>query len=373
MHDAEFVLFAPRSAWAQRLPTASSARLATLTLPSFALREQIELPRLAVGLGLDLLHCPGTTAPVFGRTPLVLTVHDASFMMSSARMPPPTTTRQRLGRLYRRIVVPRAAHRAARVITVSSHAARECAELLGLDPAELSVIPHGAPEATREREPARADLGVADYVLYFGGYASHKNVQGALAAFELLVRDNVALAGLEMLLLGVPPERAQGLLGRVPWLAQSGRVRALGFVSDAEEKRALVEGARCLLVPSLNESFGLPLLDGLAAGTPVVASDIPAFREVGADAVIYVDPRDPSSIAGALERVIVDDQLRLELKQRSAARLDLYRWSSAAEATACIYLDILRDHGDVGPRRVAPLAPDTQPVRADGHTGPPTP
>ena len=259
------------------------------------------LPRKAGSGDIDVLHCPGHRAPLKSAVPVVVTLHDLAVL----RHP---ETFNRWTRWYSRVMLPRVVRAAARVIAVSSFTAREAVELLGLDETKIRVVPHGV---ERPFEP-EGQAATGTYALAVGTIEPRKNLPRASEAARL--------AGLELRVVG--PE-GWGDVG----------VQSLGFVSD-EVLAALYRGAQCLVFPSLYEGFGLPVLEAMACGTPVVTSNSGALAEVAGDAAVLVDPYDVDAIAAGIEEA---RSRREELRAKGLERVRPFTWDETARRTVEIY------------------------------------
>ncbi len=249
----------------------------------------------------DVLHCTGHRGPLLSSTPLVVTVHDLAVIRH-----PDTFNRWTRG--YSRALLPRLARSAARVIAVSEFTARESVELLGVDEDRVRVIPHGVEPQFSPEGPAAE----GDYVLFVGTREPRKNLDRLAEAARLV--------DIELRVVGDPG------WGRVG-------VESLGFVDDAELAR-LYRGAACLAYPSLYEGFGLPVLEAMACGTPVVTSADSAPAELAGDAAVLVDPLDVESIAAGIREAIAR---RDELRAAGLERASDFTWDKAAKATADVY------------------------------------
>jgi glycosyltransferase involved in cell wall biosynthesis len=253
-----------------------------------------------VARGADVLHCPTYRAPLRSKTPVVVTVHDLAVFRYPEAFRPWTRT-------YSRALVPRVVRAAARVIAVSEFTKREVVELLGI-PAERIVVVPNAVDAVFGPDGEAAD---GDYVLAVGTLEPRKNLPRLAQATERL--------GVELRVVG-----ARGW-GRVEL---PGSVRWLGELPD-DELAALYRGARCLAYPSLYEGFGIPVLEAMACGCPVVTSAGGACEEVAGGAAVLVDPLDVESIADGIERA-GDGSAGLERASR-------FSWHASAAATAAVY------------------------------------
>ena len=289
--------------------------------------DQFWLPFAARNARVGLLHMPAFPAPVAWRGRVVLTVHDAAPWLF-----PDTVSAG--ARLYYRPLFPRSLRRASMVLT-PSRAARADLVATGLaTPGRIRVIPNGVSQGFLDA--ARTATAGAPYVLFVGTIEPRKNLGTLLAAFRLVLRERGTL---DLVLAG------RAGWGGLPKLSDLGsHVRHLGQVSD-EELVCLYANASCLVLPSLYEGFGLPLLEAMAVGTPAVASDLPALRELGGDTVRYADPHDPAALARAIKACLADVEATHMLAESARGRAQGYRWGRHADAVLAIYREVLGQHG----------------------------
>jgi glycosyltransferase involved in cell wall biosynthesis len=308
-----------------RLTRAGSARYVEGLRSS--LRGRVELVELAWGgpgrataalrdavwypLGLpraarraDVLHCPTFRGPLRSRVPLVVTVLDLAVLRHPGLF-------NRWNAAYSRLAVPRVVRAARRLIAISEFTKRELVELLGVDPASVTVV-GVPPRAGLTPGGAAAD---GDYVLAVGTLEPRKNLRRAAEA--------AARVGAELRVVGA---RGWGRVG-------ADGVRWLGEVRDDELERQL-RGARALVYPSLYEGFGIPILEAMSVGTPVVTSRGGATEEVAGGAAVLVDPLDPASIAAGLAEA---DDRREELRALGLERARAFTWDDVARRTVEVY------------------------------------
>lgn len=273
--------------------------------------------------GADLVYLPNLNF-VATKKPLIVTVHDLSF----ARFPEFFSAKQRL---WHAAVGPRRLlRRAAAVVAVSEHTKRDIVETYGLSTEKISVISPGVGAEYRPADAAsiaavREKYGLKNgYFLYLATLEPRKNVIGLIAAFETLEGET------ELVLAGGKGWLYKDIFRRAAASPARERIRFLDYVGEAD-KPALYSAATALAYPSFYEGFGLPPLEAMACGTPVVASHATSLGEVVGDAGILVDPHDITALADGLREVRDDGALRAELSRRGMERAKMFTWEKSAE------------------------------------------
>jgi glycosyltransferase involved in cell wall biosynthesis len=292
------------------------------------------LAREGARKGAQVLHVP-TPAPARGAgLPLVVTVHD----LLPLRMPHLFTRQTRWHtRLYAPFV-----RRATRVITPSLYTRAEVIELLGMPEERVIAIPEGAAERFApcevDRDVLRVELGITGpYVLCVGTLEPRKNLATVLRVFK---RVSVAVPDAELVIVGGRGWRNEDFEAELGRGDVTRRLRVTGFVSD-ERLVELYAGAACFLFPSLGEGFGLPPLEAMACGAPVVMSDRPALPEVAGEAALMAPPLDADVLADHVSRVLQDGELAAGMRAAGLARAKRFTWAAAAAATERVYREAL--------------------------------
>ena len=290
----------------------------------------------------DVLHCPFYYGPPRPRCPVVVAIHDILPVEHPEWFP-------RAWANPLRWLIPWAARSAAAIVVYAHSVAERIEARFGIDRARIRVIPHGV-DPTRFAPPSPERVGAVrrrwsggrPYVLQVGALEPRRGVDLALAAVGELRRD---YRDLVLLLTG--PDRAPvpGLDPPPPWVIRTGAV-------PEEELPALYAGAEAVLSPSRGEGFDLPLLEALACGAPVVASDIDVHVEHFAQAVALFSSGDREGLAGALERVLGDGEYRAELVRRGRRLAAAFSWERSARAHAELWLEVAGG-GGAAARRLA--------------------
>ena len=316
------------------------------TRPQRALWEQSLLPLYLRRLKIDLFHSPHHTLPLLARVRQVVTFHDVTFFLIPERYP-------LLRRLYMQWASRLSARRAHAVIAVSQTVRADIVRVLKVPEGKVYVVPE-APgllageetvagsldtQPTRARAPTQWDGPSLPYpyILTVGTLEPGKNHRALLLAFRELKGEPI---GHKLVIAGQGGWRHERLPRLVEELGLAGEVFFTGY-TPARELAALYSGASLFVFPSLYEGFGLPPLEAMAFGVPVVASAAGALPEVLGDAALLVRPEDHHSLAKAMARALADGELRRELRERGLARAREFSWESTARQTIAVYRAVM--------------------------------
>ena len=308
------------------------ARTAVQALPRPVLYDgwhRFSKPALRGLADVDVVHAPSVAVPPKGHKPLVVTVHDAAPELFPEAFP-------RRGRTFHRLGMIATAHRADLVITVSQAAAAEIVAHSDIPQDRIRVVPNGVlapppdPAATADLREKRG-LGERPFVLWVGSLEPRKGVDTLLEAMAALPpgRADTVLAGFEGWLAARPASAER--------LGES--LHELGRVSEAV-LWGLYAGATIFAFPSRHEGFGLPVIEAMSQGTPVVAADIPAIREVAGDAAVLVPPDRPDQWAEAIAALLADERERDRLAAAGRARARIFDLRSTCAATRAVYREV---------------------------------
>jgi glycosyltransferase involved in cell wall biosynthesis len=296
----------------------------------------VGLPRAASRAAVDLIHAPAYTGPLKAPVPVVLTIHDVSYERHPEWYP---YRRDPLRRAFYR----RCARAASHILTVSEFSRGEIAAAYGIAPARITVTPHGAPSQFASADSSSLlplPHGVATpFLLHVGDLHERRNLETALDALAH-VRRSAITPQPSLVLAGAD----RGVGDRLRTMAAADgigdAVVFVGSVSD-QELRALYRAAAALVYPSRYEGFGLPVLEAMASGTPVLASRCASLPEVLGEAGMLLDPDDVGQWTEAIAVVLSDGEQRARMRTAGLARAAQFTWAKTARTTLDVYRQVL--------------------------------
>jgi glycosyltransferase involved in cell wall biosynthesis len=297
--------------------------------------RRLGIPRVEWLVRHDIVFAPNFVPPPT-RNRTVITVHDLAFRLVPETVP--RRTARWLGRVEHEI------RRAAAIIVPSLAARRDLLDTFAVPDDRVTVIPHGVetgvfhPAEERAVTEVRERFGIEEpFLLSLAGLEPRKNLPRLLEAFARLPGRSRAVLVVAGSGVRWNPEGSDQLGAALRRLPENIRQRVVltGYVSEVQ-KVALLTGARALVYPSLYEGFGLPVLEAMACGTPVLTSNVSALPEVAGDAALLVDPRDPADIAAGIRRLLEDGSLVRRLSHAGRIRAERFRWDETAERTAAV-------------------------------------
>ncbi len=335
------------SSWKDRLPSdlprhIPGARVVDRRIPVSMLNlswHRLQWPPIEAlaGGAFDVAHSPHPLLMPVRAAAQVVTIHDLYFLSN------PERTSAEIRRDYASLAAAHA-RRADRIIVVSRFVAGEVHRLLDVPRDRISVCMNGAPEWTTA--PARA--GSDGYILFVGTLEPRKNLSGLLEAYGRLITRHANAP--RLVIAGGLAAGADAAIAAAERAPLAGRVEFRGYVPP-HETEALFKGAQMFVLPSFDEGFGIPALEAMAAGVPVIASNRGGLPEVVGDAGLLIDPDDPESLTSAMLMMIGDSSLRANLAVKGLERARLFTWSQTARDVRSAYEEAL-----LARRRRAPIA-----------------
>lgn len=298
---------------------------------------QCLLPALIRRSSPHLCHFPNAMAPLWQPRPFILTIHDASLFLFSNYHP-----RARL--LSIRLTLPILARRAAAIICVSHHARTELSRILKLDPEKVHVVYEAAPSAFRPVTDSHRLAALRQkyrlperFLLHVGTLEPRKNLRRLVRALYRLRRRGCDIG---LVLVGARGWHLNGFDAEIERLALEDAIVFTGYVPTADLP-GLFSLATLFVYPSLYEGFGLPPLEAMACGAPVLASDRGSLPEICGEAAYLVDPEDEEALLEGLLTLLADGERRADLRNRGLARARAFSWKRAAQETAAVYRQVL--------------------------------
>lgn len=288
------------------------------------LMTPLMLAREAGRQDADVFYSPSFMPPLYSRMPVVFTIHDLMHLFYYTRW----------HRAYYRQVIARLAARAARIITVSAFSKEQLVDLLGIDERLITVIYNGVDDRYRTDAGSAVYQSEEPYFLYAGNRRKNKNLPAMLTAFARAALPQE----FRFFLTGDSDAATSALAGQ---LGIGNRVRFLGHVAE-DALPALYRGAHATLFVSLMEGFGLPVIESMAAGTPVLTSTAGPLPEVAGDAALCVDPYDVAAIADGMEQLVTDTGLYQRLREAGLRRSARFTWADTAARTWKVIMDSRR-------------------------------
>ncbi len=337
-HDTEFVLLSRPEDVDSLQSLGENFRAIAERAGNYTLSEQLRIPLALRREKVTLFHAPHYVLPPLVGCRSVVTIHDCIHLMFPQYLP------NRLALGYARTSIAMAARTATRIMTVSESSKRDIMAFFGTPAEKIDVIYNsyderfgvgpGADEIQRVRERYQLD---DDFVLYAGNVKPHKNLERLIDAFHLVRKRG--LDHVKLVMTGDDISKYASLRRAVHRHQLHKYVRFLGYLPE-ETLAALYRLAGVFVFPSLYEGFGLPPLEAMASGTPVVTSNVSSLPEVAGDAAILVDPHDPDAIADAIYCVLTDRALRDSLRQKGLARAQQFSWETSVRRVREIYRQV---------------------------------
>src|SRR5438477_1021116 len=335
----EFVVFCrPEDRETLATTLGENFRAVAETAGNYSVAEQLAIPLALKREGVTLFHAPHYVLPPLVRCRSVVTIHDCIHLMFPQYLP------GRLALVYARTSIALASRRATRVLTVSESSKRAILRFVDVPTDNIDVI-YNAYDERFGVEPREEDVIRVreryqlhdEFVLYAGNVKPHKNLERLIEAFDLVRKRG--LDHLKLVLIGDEISRYAALRRAVHQHQLHKYVRFLGYMPE-ETLAVMYRLAGVFVFPSLYEGFGLPPLEAMASGTPVVTSNVSSLPEVAGDAAVLVDPYDPRAIADGIHGVLTDEDLRRSLRQKGLARAQQFSWEKSVRRVREIYGEV---------------------------------
>ncbi|WP_375583322.1 glycosyltransferase family 4 protein [Cyclobacterium xiamenense] len=306
--------------------------------------EQYHLAKAVSSYQLDLLHCTSNTAPVNCQAPLVITLHDIIYLEKINLKE--GSLYQRFGNLYRRWNVPRVVKKAVAIFTVSAFEQERIARHFRMNNSDVQVVYNGVAghfqkESIERQQAVRKKYALPEtFILFLGNTDPKKNLRGVLKGLALLESRKVPFPDLVMPDIG--KEILQSMLSEIGSPQLLAKIHLTGYIPN-EDLPAIYSQAVLFLYPSLRESFGLPILEAMACGCPVITSTTSSMPEVAGDAAMLIDPTDPLSLSEGIEYLLTHPDARAECIEKGYRRPPLFDYKKGARLTLDCYKQLVRN------------------------------
>jgi len=342
----EYVIFVRPDEDNTCIPKAANFKVVELeSWGGYAGWEQFALPKAAYKEGCDVLHCTSNTGPIFSKVPLITTLHDIIYLESISLLKKEGTWYQKLGNMYRRYCVPSVVRKSKKVITVSEYEKERINKHFGFGDQRLTAIYNGVGEHffkitnAEQLEKVKEQYNLPERFFFFlGNTDPKKNTRGVLKAFAQFNQNSPG--AFKLVMLDYDEHELQKLLSEIGASDLRNSIHLTGYVPNTDLP-ALISQCSVFLYPSLRESFGIPILEGMACGVPVITSNTSSMPEVaGENTALLVDPYDANAIFEALNTLVEDKALASLLAENGIARAKKFSWETMANNVLELYEDV---------------------------------
>lgn len=313
-----------------------------LSCPSYPLWEQWALPRAAKKYGVDILHCTSNTAPIWCDIPLVLTLHDIIFL--EPRDKQNHSLYQNMGWLYRRLNVPRILDKCRRIITVSNFEMENIISKLGIPRKRMAMIYNGYNDWFKPTEDKndvyKKYIAESGYFFFLGNTDPKKNTERTLVAYSNYLEQSDVKR--KLLMADLDGEYLNGIIERNHIENIRDNIVMPGYIVNSDLPY-IYNNAYAFLYTSLRESFGIPLLEAMACGTPVITSNTSSMPEIGGKDAILINPENSDEITEMMLRLEKDQDFYEQQRQIGLERAKLFSWRKTAENLLRLYQEVYNE------------------------------
>lgn len=350
-HENEYVIFIKPEEDRNIFQATPNFKFVELQGGSYPVWEQKALPKAAKAEGCDILHCTSNTAPIYLKMPLVVTLHDIIYLESISLLKKGGSWYQKFGNMYRRYVVPRVVKKADKIITVSEYERNRIHDFFDFPEKDnrLVAVYNGVSEHFKkiedqaELQKVKSRYGLPDRFLFFlGNTDPKKNTKGVLKAFSDYIKKTKD-KDLYLVILDYAETELERLLSEIGDNSLREKIILTGYVVNTDLP-AVYNLCSIFLYPSLRESFGIPMLEAMRCGAPVITSNTSSMPEVSGGAAYIIDPFKPEEISQGIETLLSDEKLREKLTQEGIKQAEKFSWKSMAENVLKLYYSVYKSH-----------------------------
>jgi len=346
-HENEYVIFVKPDEDDTVLHETANFKIVNLEGGFYPLWEQFALPKAARQAGCEILHCTSNTAPVNSAIPLVVTLHDIIYMESGYAkiLNGSATPYQKFGNAYRKLVVPRVVKKSRKIITVSHFEKNRIGDFFGMQgDSRLTAVYNGVSDyfkpVTDEAELFRVKNKYhlpGHFFFFLGNTDPKKNTPGTLRAFSDFIKQTGS--DYYLVMLDYDHDELERILENIGDELLINRIILTGYVINTDLP-AIYSQSTVFLYPSLRESFGIPMLEAMACGVPVITSNTSSMPEVAGNAAYIIDPFKPEEITEALVAILNNSELKADLVKKGFEQAAKFSWKAMAQSVLEIYREI---------------------------------
>lgn len=339
-HENEYFIFVSPGE-DKCLKESDNMHIIELKCPTYPLWEQVVLPRAVNRIQPDMLHCTSNTAPIHCSVPLVLTLHDIIYL--EKRQSSNFSWYQEMGWHYRRLVVPRILPKCKKIITVSQFERKRILDVLQLPEEQLVAVYNGfsnhfhlqpkSPEITRKY------IDADNYLFFLGNTDPKKNTPRVLKAYSDYLKQSSRK--LPLLIADLKEDAIDRILEEEKITDIKSHLRSPGYIANID-LAALYGGAFAFLYPSLRESFGIPMLEAMACGTPIIAGNTSAMPEIAGEGALLADPYSAEDITAKILQLENDETFYQQQVEYGLKRSQMFSWRNTAESLLEIYKELAK-------------------------------
>ncbi len=344
--ENEYIVFTQPGYDRVKLPKVSNLRIVVLPLAPVPIWEQVILPLAVAKFGCDMLHCTGNTAPIFVNVPVVLTLHDILYLENNRAIRNASTLYQKIRNHYCKYVVPKVVRKTSKIITVSKYQERVIRMHLNVGENSIQTIYNGVSDHFHQTCDTVKAQNIkekyqlpTEFILFIGSKDPKKNSARVLLAYKQFLE--ITNLKTPLVIADISEKKLTKLLIAAKAEHIRPHIISTGYVPNADIS-VLYSLASVFLYPSMKESFGIPILEAMASGTPVITSNTSAMPEIAENAAFIVDPFDSLSIAKAMGQILEHDILRDNLIKKGMLQAQKFSFKHMAEEVLQVYKDVLK-------------------------------
>ncbi len=339
-----YVIFVNQGPDSSCIKETDNFKIVELSGGIYPLWEQFALPKAVEKEKCDILHCTSNTAPIRTKKPIVLTLHDIIYMERLNLLKKGATLYQKFGNLYRRFIVPKVVAKSDKIITVSKFEKNRIADFFKLNSDKLSVVYNGVGKHFVKIDDSHQKYLIKnkyklpdEFIFFLGNTDPKKNTLGVLKAYKLYLK--ISSKKLPLVMPDFNKEVLTKILSKINAESIIDHIYLTGYISNMDLP-AVYNQAALFLYPSLRESFGIPILEAMACGVPVITSNTSSMPEVSGEAAFLVNPYNVQEITGAMIKIENNLELKKHLVEKGFKQAAKFSWEAMAQKVLKIYQEI---------------------------------